>query len=50
MLGRFIYNVYAVTRAYFQPSIAPKPPAEDIPPTGTILKEVLDFICPTFSD
>ena len=36
-----LYIAYAVTRAYFKPSIAPRPPAEDIPPTGAILKEVL---------
>ena len=38
-----------VTRAYFNPSIAPKPPAEDIPPRSVILKEVLVSFLPLFS-
>ena len=36
-----LYIAYAVTRAWLNPSIAPKPPAEDIPPRAEILKEVL---------
>ena len=43
-----LYITYAITRAYFQPSIAPRPPAEDIPPTGEILKEVLISFVPLF--
>src|SRR6056300_1184212 len=43
-----LYITYAITRAYFQPSIAPRPPAEDIPPTGEILKEVLVSFVPLF--
>ena len=44
-----LYILYAVTRAYFNPSIAPKPPAEDIPPRSVILKEVLVSFLPLFS-
>ena len=44
-----LYILYAVTRAYLNPSIAPKPPAEDIPPRSVILKEVLVSFLPLFS-
>jgi tripartite ATP-independent transporter DctM subunit len=36
-----LYIAYAITRAYFNPSIAPKPPEEEIPPRSEIMKEVL---------
>ena len=36
-----LYIIYAITRAYLNPSLAPKPPAEEIPPRSVILKEVL---------
>ncbi len=44
-----LYIAYAITRAYLNPSIAPKPPAEDIPPRSEILKEVLVSFLPLFS-
>lgn len=43
-----LYIAYAVTRAWLNPSIAPKPPAEDIPPRAEILKEVLVSFVPLF--
>ena len=39
-----LYIGYAVFRAWLNPSIAPKPAAEEIPPTAVIMKEVLSFI------
>ena len=44
-----LYIVYAVTLAYLNPSIAPKPPKEEIPPRSVILKEVLVSFLPLFS-
>jgi len=44
-----LYISYAITRAYFNPSIAPRPPAEDIPPQSEILKEVLFSFVPLFA-
>ena len=44
-----LYIGYAITRAYFNPSIAPKPPEEEIPPRSVILKEVLVSFLPLFS-
>jgi len=44
-----LYITYAVTRAYFNPSIAPRPPEEDIPPQSEILKEVLFSFVPLFA-
>ena len=44
-----LYIGYAITRAYFNPSIAPKPPEEEIPPRAVILKEVLVSFLPLFS-
>ena len=43
-----LYIGYAITRAWINPSIAPKPPAEDIPPRSEILKEVLVSIVHLF--
>ena len=40
---------YATTLVYFNPSIAPKPPQEEIPPTAVIMKEVLVIFLPLFS-
>jgi tripartite ATP-independent transporter DctM subunit len=34
-----LYIAYAVTRAWLNPSLAPRPPAEDIPPRAEILKK-----------
>jgi tripartite ATP-independent transporter DctM subunit len=39
---------YAITRGWLDPSIAPKPKAEDIPPQSEILKEVLVSFLPLF--
>ena len=44
-----LYIGYAITRAYFNPSIAPKPPEEEIPPRAEIMKEVLVSFLPLFS-
>ena len=44
-----LYIIYAITRAYFNPSIAPRPPTEEIPPRAVILKEVLVSFVPLFS-
>ena len=44
-----LYIVYAITRAYLNPSIAPKPPKEEIPPPAVIMKEVLVSFLPLFS-
>ncbi len=44
-----LYIGYAVTLAYFNPSIAPKPAKEDIPPRSVILKEVMVSFLPLFS-
>ena len=44
-----LYIIYAITRAYLNPSLAPKPPAEEIPPRAVILKEVVVSFLPLFS-
>ena len=44
-----LYILYVVIRAYFNPSLAPKPAAEEIPPRAEILKEVLVSFVPLFS-
>ena len=44
-----LYILYVIIRAYFNPSLAPKPAAEDIPPRSVILKEVLVSFVPLFS-
>ncbi len=44
-----LYIGYAITRAYFNPSIAPRPPEEEIPPRAEILREVLVSFLPLFS-
>jgi tripartite ATP-independent transporter DctM subunit len=44
-----LYIGYAVTRAWLNPSIAPKPAAEEIPPPAVIMKEVLVSFLPLFS-
>jgi TRAP-type mannitol/chloroaromatic compound transport system permease large subunit len=41
-----LYIVYAITRATLNPSIAPKPLAEDIPPTAQIYKDLLVSFLP----
>jgi len=40
------YMVYVVTRAYFNPSIAPKPLEEEIPPTRVIIIQLLTSFVP----
>ena len=44
-----LYIGYAITRAYFNPSLAPKPPEQEIPPRAEILREVLVSFLPLFS-
>ena len=44
-----LYIIYVIIRAYLNPSLAPKPPAEEIPPRSVILKEVLVSFLPLFS-
>tara|TARA_B100001109_G_C18790907_1_gene440024 strand:+ start:247 stop:1089 length:843 start_codon:yes stop_codon:yes gene_type:complete len=44
-----LYIAYAITRAYINPSIAPRPPEEEIPPRAEIMKEVLVSFLPLFS-
>ena len=44
-----LYIAYAITRAYINPSIAPRPPEEEIPPRAEIMKEVLISFLPLFS-
>ena len=41
-----LYIGYAVTRAYLNPSIAPKPKEEDVPPKSEIYREVLVSFVP----
>ena len=43
-----LYILYAIILAYFNPSVAPRPPKEDIPPRSEILKEVLVSFVPLF--
>ncbi len=40
------YMIYVVTRAYFNPSLAPKPVEEKVPPTRTILLQLLTSFVP----
>ena len=40
------YMIYVVARAYFNPSLAPKPIEEEIPPTRTILLQLLTSFVP----
>ena len=44
-----LYIIYVVIRAYFNPSIAPKPREEDIPPRAKIIREVIVSFLPLFS-
>tara|TARA_A100001015_G_scaffold257474_1_gene300111 strand:+ start:119 stop:1480 length:1362 start_codon:yes stop_codon:yes gene_type:complete len=44
-----LYILYVIIRAYFNPSLAPRPAAEEIPPRAEILKEVLVSFVPLFS-
>ena len=44
-----LYILYVIIRAYFNPSLAPRPAAEEIPPRAEILKEVLISFVPLFS-
>ena len=44
-----LYILYVIIRAYLNPSLAPKPAAEEIPPRAVILKEVLVSFVPLFS-
>ena len=40
------YMIYVVTRAYFDPSIAPKPLEEEVPPTRVIILQLLTSFVP----
>ena len=40
------YMIYVITRAYFNPSLAPKPVEEEVPPTRTILLQLLTSFVP----
>ena len=40
------YMIYVVTRAFFNPSLAPKPVEEEVPPTRTILLQLLTSFVP----
>ena len=40
------YMIYVVTRAYFDPSIAPKPLEEEVPPTRVIILQLLTSFIP----
>jgi len=40
------YMVYVVCRAYFNPSIAPKPLEEEVPPTRVIIIQLLTSFVP----
>ena len=40
------YMIYVVTRAYFNPSLAPKPIEEEVPPTRVILLQLLTSFVP----
>ena len=44
-----LYIIYAITIAILKPELAPKPRAEEIPPTGEIVREVLVSFLPLFS-
>ena len=44
-----LYILYVIIRAYLNPSLAPKPAAEEITPRAEILKEVLVSFVPLFS-
>ena len=41
-----MYMIYVVSRAYFQPSLAPKPREEDVPPMRVILLSLLTSFVP----
>ncbi len=41
-----LYIVYVVTRAYFNPSLAPKPLDEDVPPRSQVYLELLKSFVP----
>jgi len=40
------YMIYVITRAYFNPSLAPKPIEEEVPPTRVILLQLLTSFVP----
>ena len=43
-----MYMIYVIARATINPSLAPKPKEEDIPPMGTILWQLLTSFLPLF--
>ena len=48
MLLAGLYMVYVVTRASFNPKLAPKPPEEDVPSLGMIALQLLTSFVPLF--
>ena len=43
-----MYMLYVISRAYFNPKLAPKPPEEDVPPLGMIAWQLLTSFVPLF--
>lgn len=43
-----MYMLYVVSRAYFNPKLAPKPAKEDVPPLGIILWQLFTSFVPLF--
>jgi tripartite ATP-independent transporter DctM subunit len=43
-----MYMLYVVSRAYFNPKLAPKPAEEDVPPLGTIIWQLITSFLPLF--
>ncbi len=49
LLLAFLYIIYSISLAMINPQVAPKPPKEEIPPVGKIVKEVLVSFVPLFT-
>ena len=49
LLLAFLYIVYSITLAYFNPKVAPKPREEEIPPAAEIVKEIFVSFVPLFT-
>ena len=49
LLLAFLYIVYSISLAMINPQVAPRPPKEEIPPVGKIVKEVLVSFVPLFT-
>ena len=48
MLLAGMYMLYVISRAYFNPKLAPKPAKEDVPPLGLIAWQLLTSFVPLF--